>query len=583
MMHNRIGDIFIPSLIAVSQDTPVSETVELMRTHGISCVPVLKDGAPLGVFTERSIVWHVAHRGVDFGNRRIDELMSTPVFTASMDTYIHEAFGIMATNKIRHLIIVDGENRALGVVTQAALIEHIGYEDFLDIKKVRQIMAKTVHCLRKDAILADAFSLMARESISCVIVAEGRRPLGILTERDVGRLVAEGREVLGIRVEDAMSRPLRTISPEMSIYKAARLMKERGIRRLVAVGENGLMEGLATLSDIMRALEGKYVRVLKQVIEEKDAALRETLESLSEKTIYLDNILRSSIDLGIVATDLHLRIAYFNPAASLILGCGSEEVIGRDVREIHIQAGVDPSRLSRAINTVRRGTSYDFSFETREAAGKRFIQARVSGIIDPSQELLGFVLMVRDITERRKAEDAVRFMAYHDSLTGLPNRSLFNERLSLELAHAERSHQKLALMVMDLDRFKEVNDTLGHQAGDVLLKTVALRLKGLLRKNDTVARMGGDEFMVILSEIHTEEDAIIVAEKILSSIDEPYYIDGHEVGVTCSIGISIYPNHGEEAGALIRVADDAMYHAKEVSRANMKSNLQLFHPSIEER
>ena len=177
----------------------------------------------------------------------------------------------------------------------------------------------------------------------------------------------------------------------------------------------------------------------------------------------------------------------------------------------------------------------------------------------------------QEITERKRAEETIKQMAYHDALTGLPNRRLFSDRLNLALAHARRNQQKLAVMMLDLDNFKEANDTLGHSEGDKLLQAVGERLTSLLRKGDTVARMGGDEFMLLLPEIAGGEGAAEVAQRILESIREPYVFDDHELHVTTSVGIAVYPDDGKDGDLLMKNADIAMYRAKDLGRDNYQS------------
>jgi diguanylate cyclase (GGDEF)-like protein len=186
-------------------------------------------------------------------------------------------------------------------------------------------------------------------------------------------------------------------------------------------------------------------------------------------------------------------------------------------------------------------------------------------------------LLVRSIRyaiERKRAEETIRRLAYYDSLTGLPNRVLFNDRLTLALAHARRNQQKLAVMLLDLDRFKNINDTLGHNMGDRLLRVVGDQLKNHLRKNDTVARMSGDEFMVLLPEIIKDDDAINVADKTLEVFRKTFTVNGLSLHVTASIGISIYPADGEDADTLVKNADIAMYRVKERGR----DGYQTFRP-----
>lgn len=575
MLKRRIDEVLTSDMISISPESPVSEALDLMRQKRISCIPVLEGDHPVGIFTERNVVQHLAHtKGLPV-DHPIREFMSSPVLTAQSDMYIYEAFHVLTTRRIRHMIVVDEQNRAVGVVTQSDLVEHLAYNDFLEIKKISQVMTRDVYIVPRDESVWQVLVRMAADSISCVVVAEDRCPLGILTERDVARIASVWPDIRAVKVSEVMSSPPVVVSMDTPAYEAVCIMLHKSIRRLIVVGQDGRIEGLTTQSDIVRGLESKYVDLLRQVIREKNAVLQDTLKDLYTKTVYLDNILRSSIDMGIVATDLDHRVVYYNPSAEEITGLAARDAVGRDVRDLH-RDRVDPERFSRVIDRVRRNSRHTFTFERDNNGRKQFIHARISGIWDQEQKLLGFVLMLRDISERKKAEETIRFLAYHDSLTGLPNRELFNDRLTHELAHAERNRHNLAVMVLDIDRFKEINDTWGHQTGDALLKQLAVRLKSSLRRNDTVARMGGDEFMIILPRIQEAEHAVYVAEKILRIMSKPFEIDGREMRATASIGISIRPLHSEAADTLIKIADDAMYHAKAQNRINGSSNLSLY-------
>jgi len=169
----------------------------------------------------------------------------------------------------------------------------------------------------------------------------------------------------------------------------------------------------------------------------------------------------------------------------------------------------------------------------------------------------------QEIVDRKKAEEAIKYMAHHDALTGLPNRRLFNERISLEISRSQRNNQKIGVMLFDLDHLKNVNDSFGHSVGDLLLQSVGQRLLGLLRKSDTVARMGGDEFLLILPEMKQPQDAVLTAERILSALSTPFLLDGNQINITTSIGIVFFPDDGTGVDDLIKKADIAMYKAKE--------------------
>jgi diguanylate cyclase (GGDEF)-like protein len=208
-----------------------------------------------------------------------------------------------------------------------------------------------------------------------------------------------------------------------------------------------------------------------------------------------------------------------------------------------------------------------------EDGGWRWLSAR--GMVvsrGAGGEAVRMIGTISDITERKTAEERIRHMAQHDSLTGLPNRMLFSDRLQLALAAARRNDDQLALLFVDLDRFKPINDAYGHAMGDLLLKEVARRLHCCVRDSDTVARTGGDEFVVLLPSIGSAEDALRVAGKIRQALAETYEFEGCRVDISASIGIAMYPEHGGDAMSLSKSADDAMYRAKDEGR----NNVQIF-------
>lgn len=182
-----------------------------------------------------------------------------------------------------------------------------------------------------------------------------------------------------------------------------------------------------------------------------------------------------------------------------------------------------------------------------------------------------------DITERKDIEENMQHMAQYDALTHLPNRALFNDRLQQAIAAAQRNKARLALMFIDLDKFKPVNDTYGHGVGDLLLKEVALRIQDCLRDSDTAARIGGDEFVILLPAIETQQDAGKVGEKILSALNRPFMLAGHTLNISGSIGVAVYPEHGKDEKLLVKSADIAMYHAKK----NGRNNVKMYQPGLQ--
>jgi len=211
---------------------------------------------------------------------------------------------------------------------------------------------------------------------------------------------------------------------------------------------------------------------------------------------------------------------------------------------------------------------------------KKSVALSASLTKDSSGNPTGFRGIVRDVTERKKAEERLSHLATHDSLTGLPNRILFGDRLSLELARARRSGKKLAVMLLDLDHFKDINDTWGHDVGDEVLKTIGRRLPELLRKSDSIARMGGDEFLILLPEIEEAEDARILALKILDAFKKPFAVGARELYATTSIGIAIYPDDGTNPDMLMKKADMAMYSVKKQGRNDCRRYAPGMSPDV---
>ncbi|MBF0496947.1 MAG: diguanylate cyclase [Deltaproteobacteria bacterium] len=576
MLRKQIRDIYTPKIISVPSGMLVSEAIGIMHANKVSCILVFENEALIGILTERIFILNVVNGDVDFARCRVLEMMRSNVLTVKEDTYIYEAFGLLTSKNLRHMVVVDQQNKAIGVVTYSNMLEHLVYEDFLEVKKVSEIMSRSVCTVSGDDAVHRALVEMVDKSVSCILVLEEDHPVGILTERDMAKMVTSRVDIFTRKVRDEMSSPVITIPKDVVAYDAASIMRQEGIHRLVVVSEDDKVVGVITQSDIVRGLEGKYIQILKETISEKEAVIEETMRDLYNKTIYLDNILRSCIDMGVVASDMNLRIAYFNPAAEDILGYCADDVIGRSLYEIHLKENVDSSMFNWVMETVQKTGQHSFMFERRKDDRRRYIQGNVFGVWDKNQDLIGYVLMVSDITERKMNEEVIKYMAYYDILTGLPNRAMFYERLAHDLSHAKRNRTKLALMVIDIDRFKEINDSRGHHAGDILLKTMASRLKGALRGDDTIARIGGDEFVVILPHINRVDDAILVAEKIAQEVGRPFDIEGRECRADVSIGISIYPLHGEDSETLIKLADQAMYTAKEKGRDNFSSNASLY-------
>ncbi len=325
---------------------------------------------------------------------------------------------------------------------------------------------------------------------------------------------------------------------------------------------------------------GEEILVLERVTSTEYQGKRATVGSFMDITEYkrLEEALEKSEERYLTVLD-EVQDAYFevdlagnftfvNDSVCRHLGYSREELLKLNYRAFIAEE--DAKAVYQAFNQVYRTGEPNRGFGyrvIRKDGSTGFAEISVSLLRNEKGEVIGFRGIGRDVTERMQLEQKLADMATHDLLTGLPNRILLNDRLAIGLAQAQRSSSKLAVMMLDLDRFKNINDEMGHSVGDQLLKAAGERLAGIIRKSDTVARVGGDEFVLVLSQISQVQDAVKVAQKILDSFLKPFVLNGRRLHITTSIGIAVYPEDGTDVETLVKHADTAMYWAKEQGRA----------------
>jgi diguanylate cyclase (GGDEF)-like protein/PAS domain S-box-containing protein len=388
--------------------------------------------------------------------------------------------------------------------------------------------------------------------------------------------------------------------PDMSGHQVMDFINERGIDGDVIVmsGEVGIDAAIGALKrgayDYLRKPYSReeLLKTVGNALQKRrlavaNARIATQLENSEKLYRYLVD---SSPDL-IYTLNHEGKFTFVNDRAYQLLGFAREELLGQHysilvhdedqerARYAFNERRVD-ERASRNVELRLKchgATNGDRTFNTTlmtislNAVGMHLPDEGVSRL-----EFFGTYGVARDITDRKRAEEVISYQAYHDILTDLPNRMLFKDRLGLAVIQAKRKVTELAVMFIDLDRFKLVNDTLGHVKGDELLQQTALRLKECLRKGDTLARQGGDEFTIVLPELRDRDDAKAIAEKFLEALQAPFDLDGHEVHISASIGIAIYPGDGESIDELLRHADIAMYQVKALG----KNGHSFYHDSM---
>ena len=302
-----------------------------------------------------------------------------------------------------------------------------------------------------------------------------------------------------------------------------------------------------------------------------------------EEQIRLFEKVFANANEAILISDANNCIVATNPAFTEITGYTIEEVIGKNP---HILASgqMDADFYKKMWASINTTGKWQGEVVDRRKDGEIYAEwLSISSLLDDSGRLTHYVALISDISERKAAEERMTYLAQHDVLTGLPNRMLFQDRLHQAISYAERQQTSVALLFMDLDRFKDVNDTLGHHVGDLLLQEVTRRIRHCVRGSDTVSRQGGDEYIIMLPNLDDLGDIMQVVNKLIESVANPYELEGHAVHVTTSVGVSVYPQDGTDIETLIRNADTAMYQAKDAGRNGYRFFTQEMNHTIAKR
>lgn len=395
---------------------------------------------------------------------------------------------------------------------------------------------------------------------------------------------SETIELLGKLQFDLVLLDLRL--PDIGGHEVMDFINAKGIDATVIVlsGDTGIEAAIGALKrGAYDYLRKPYSReeLLKTIdnalqqrkLENENRSIAMRLESSEKLYRYLVD---SSPDI-IYTLDQEGRFTFVNDRVKQLLGYGSQELVGRHYSVLVHDDDIERARYVFNERRVGERASRNVELRLKSLSGEdqertfdntlMTISFNSMGMYSLGKEIVnrkffGTYGVARDITDRKRAEELISYQAYHDILTDLPNRILFKDRLGLAVIQARRNRAELAVMFVDLDRFKLVNDTLGHVKGDELLQHVSGRLKNCLRRGDTLARIGGDEFTAVLPELRDRQDAEIIAEKFLESLRQPFFLDGKEVYISASIGIAVYPSDGDSIDELLRHADIAMYYVK---------------------
>lgn len=511
-------------------------------------------------------------------------------------------------------------NRSFAELAGAPLERVIGarIEDFavaMDAQKLKALLAQGQSMSRREEILlkgAGGLPVPALFSVHplneagedgpaalCAVVTnlgdvvasrEARLRLAVIVESSDDAIITvtqdgviatwnSGAERLyGYTAAEAVGKPLSILIPPERAHELPEIIARVGRREImrhfetVRVCKDGRrVEVSLTVSPIQGAAEsGIGASIIARDITEHRRA---------EAQLRLTAKVFESSDQGIFITDAQARIISANPAFEGITGYAQEEVVGKTPAVLS-SGRHDKAFYSDMWRSVAENGYWQGEIWNRRKNGEIYPEwLTASAVKDERGNVTHYIGVFSDIGEQKAAHERIEYLAHYDALTGLPNRSRLQDLLAATTANARGAQTKVAVLFLDLDRFKDINDSLGHAAGDALLVAFAERLKGCIRAEDAAIRLGGDEFVAILAEVKRSEHAAVVAEKIIEAAAKPYLVAGQEIVETLSIGISLYPDDGGDVGTLVRNADVAMYAAKEAGR----NTYQFFSTTMDQK
>lgn len=532
----------------------VREAVSAMAARDANCAVVAEDNKPVGMITERDAV-RFYRDGDDSLDLTVASVMSKPVATIPVGTHLHDAMERMQAQHIRHLVVVGETGEVAGILSEHDVVRQLEseYLDFAlkDSRRTRRQLQESE--MRRNAVFNQARQFMGILDLDGTLRDANRSALELIGDPDPDEVIGKPFWSTPWWSHDpALQARLRQAFAEVASGRPNRFEATHpaadGTLHYVDFQLHPILDESGRLALAMA--EGTDITERHRVEEQRRLALR---------------VFQSSHD-GILITDPAGIILDVNQAFSDLTGYSREEAVGQSSRLLD-SGHHDRAFFEQMFDTIAREDHWLGEIWNRTKAGAiSVVLMTISAVRDTAGELTHYVGVFTDITQKKESERRLEHLAHHDALTDLPNRSLFRDRLHQAIRKAGRDDQTLALLFVDLDRFKEVNDTLGHVAGDRLLVEAARRITACVRNSDTVARLGGDEFTVVLQGVEDGDAAAGIAREVIDALAAPFDLGQNAVSLSASIGIALCPDDTEDPDALTDAADQAMYDAKALGR-----------------
>lgn len=558
ILFQPVASIMTPDILRGPASMPVFEAAQRMAEKRCSSILVVDEaGAALGIWTEtdamKSELYEPERQPLTLG-----DVMSAPVLSMRAQTPLQDAVATFNERRIRHALIVD-DTGPVGMLSMTDIIRHQQGESFLSLRRLDTLQLPEPCVLDGNLPLTAAVERMRTRKVDAAVVRRSSATFGILTQRDVVRLMADN--VSDARLADVCSQSLLAVGGRTTLRDARNLLMVHRIRHLGVLDDEGEIVGLIGFADILQNIEQAFLLELHQMLFERDQALSESQRSLR----LAEQVFESTME-GILITDGNGLIESVNPAFTRITGYSAAEVIGRT--PAILSSGQQSGDFYRHFwSCLKREGRWQGEMINRHKSGRLYTEHLcVTAVRGDEDGVRHYVAVFSDITQSKQTEERLEFLASHDALTGLANRKLFSERVQAAIEQAMLRDDRLALMYIDLDRFKLLNDTLGHPAGDQILTRVADALGNLMPPETLIGRLASDEFVVLLQDVESVQQVASRAQEVLSALAGETTIAGHTVFISASIGISLFPEDGRSAQSMLANADAAMVRAKECGK-----------------
>jgi len=554
--QERVGQVMSHAPMGIASGATLNEAVAMMVKSQSPAVVVVENGCPVGILTERDVVR--LGRADAHAATPLTALMTTPVITITADRSIYHAIELMRERRIRSLVVVDAQGQLSGLLSEHDVVKKIEGRYVSVLTAIIQRQSDDISRIRHELDEKHVLSAVLHQSLGVgLVVADPAGTVHYMNPAAAGVFeLAPAQASRATLMDLFQANDLPTVHLQPA-FDAARQGSsyEYDLGRQDGASHRELHVRMAPIQD----QDGRFLGLVQAIQDVTDQKLAE--RKLKQAASIFENTIE-----GVIVADAQANIVSVNPAFCRITGFREEEVRGRNPRFLG-SGRQDRVFYERMWKTLLSTGYWQGEIWNRRKSGEAYAEWLTINVIkDAAGNPHNYIAVFADITSAKRVHDEFEFLAHHDPLTRLPNRLLFNARLTHSLSRSIRARLPLAVLMVDLDGFKLINDQFGHAAGDKVLEAIGARLAAKVRDEDTVARLGGDEFAIVLEDLESNAIATDIARKLIQSIALPIDLNGVTVSVTASIGIAISSQSEDGPSQLLRYADEALYLAKSAGK-----------------